>query len=425
MANINVNKDRSTQLDVSTSNTTVTVAKGVTIDSQTNGISETGAVGGNDYVINGSVTSHGFSHSALSFSGTGTKVTIDENGKLKSDYWAVRAFGDNSTVVNEGRITSDEVGVAFAGDNSRLINKGAILVETGAAIDTDNLLAFRLDNSGMIVSESGLGFRVEDLTLNFGKDSVVEFGAFGSIDTSLSNTGWTATIKNAGEITNTGNGMIDAISGGAGSEIIRNTGTITGFVNLDDGDDRYDGRGGRVLEGTILGGGGNDVYILDSSKDRVHDSVGWGYDKLTVSASYSLGINNEIEETRLGGSGDFKLKGNALQNYLEGNKGDNRLIGYAGKDGFFGGEGDDVLTGGADADGFYFRPNADREIVTDFTDGEDLLIFFAGDEIESIADLIADHAHQKGDDLVISGDGTEMILRDFDKANLTAADFTA
>ena len=72
----------------------------------------------------------------------------------------------------------------------------------------------------------------------------------------------------------------------------------------------------------------------------------------------------------------------------------------------------------------YFKANAGREVITDFTDGEDLLILFPDDQIQSVADLLANHTHQRGGDLVISGDGTEMILRNFDKANLTEADFT-
>lgn len=422
MANINI-KDRTTQFDITSSDNKVQVGTGVTVDSQTNGISETVSVSGNDYQIDGSVRAHGFGHSALSYSGANTTVTIGEHGKLASDYWAIRSFGDNAKIVNEGKIVSDGVGVGVAGENSHLVNKGTIVSEAGLAVSTDNLNAFRLDNTGTIEAKNGFDFRVQNLTLNFSKDSVVEFGYAGAISTN-SQAGWTATIRNDGDMHHTKVGMSSSISGGAGSEIVRNTGTMTGFLNLDDGADKYDGRGGRLIDGTVLGGDGNDIYILDNSKDRVHDSVGWGYDKLTVSASYSLGANNEIEETRLAGNGDFNLKGNTLGNYLQGNKGDNHLNGYAGNDAFFGGAGDDMMTGGAGIDGFYFKANADREIITDFVDGEDLLILFPGDEIKNVSDLIANHARQAGDDVVISGDGTTMVIRDFDLANLTSADFT-
>lgn len=424
MAKINVEKNRTTQLEITTSDNTVTVGKGIVFNAQTNGIVESGSASGNHYVIKGAVISHEFGNASLSYSGADTIVNIEDGGKLKSDYWAIRAFGDESRIVNDGRILGAAVGIGIAGDNARVINHGTIASTNGTAIDTDNLAKFRLDSDGTITSDAGLHLRVENLTLNFARSSVVEFGSSGAIDTSLSQAGWTARITNAGEITNKGNGMINAISGGAGVEIVRNSGSMTGFVNLGEGDDRYDGRGGRLHEGTVFGGDGNDTYLLSSSKDKVHESAGFGYDKLTVSFSYKLGLNNEIEETYLAGRGDHNLTGNAYGNYLQGNRGDNHLAGKAGMDAFFGGAGDDVITGGADTDVFYFKQNADREIITDFTDGEDFLVLFGGKDIKSVNDLLNHHVHQDGKDLVISGDGTEMVLRNFDKDDLTTADFT-
>lgn len=423
MAKIDIENDRTNPLDITTSNNTVTVREGATLESATYGIDEMIGVTGNDYVIEGGVIANGFGNVALDMFGSMGTVSVGAKGLLRSDYWAVRSFGDGVEIENHGRIVGNAVGVGIAGDASNLVNTGKIVSKDGRALDTDNLSDFRLDNDGLISSKLGLGFRVQDLTLDFGKHSVVEFGRSGEIATN-SMSGWTAKIVNAGEITNTNNGgMINAIYGGEGVETIRNTGTITGFIWLEGGDDRYDGRGGRILDGSVGGGEGNDRFILDNRRDEVHESVGQGYDRLTVSFSYKLDGINEMEEIRLSGKGDFRLTGNDMDNYLIGNKGDNRLVGKGGDDAFFGGAGDDVLTGGTGIDGFYFKPNAGREIVTDFTDGEDLLIHFAGGEIESVMDLLLNHVHQKGDDLVISGDGTTMILRDFDKANLTDADF--
>ncbi len=424
MAKIDIKNDRTNPLDISSSDNTVTVHQGATLKSATYGIAEATGLSGNDYVIDGVVIANGFGNVALDMFGDNQTVSVGANGQLRSDYWAIRSFGDGVEIENQGRIVGNAVGVGIAGNASHLVNKGEIVSSKGKALDTDNLSDFRLDNDGLITSKLGLGFRVQDLTLDFGKDSVVEFGRSGAIDTQ-SQAGWDTTIINRGEITNTKNGMINAIVGGDGVETIRNTGTITGFVWLEGGDDRYDGRGGRIIDGTVGGGAGNDRFFLDDKRDSVHESVGNGYDRLTVSFSYKLDGTNEMEEIRLAGKGDYRLVGNDMAGYLQGNKGDNRLVGKGGDDAFFGGAGDDIMTGGAGIDGFYFKPNADREIVTDFTDGEDLLIHFAGDEITSVADLLANHVHQKGDDLVISGDGTKMILRDFDKANLTADDFTA
>jgi Ca2+-binding RTX toxin-like protein len=424
MAKITVDKNRTTMLEITTSNNTVTVEKGNVFDSMSHGIVESGGPSGNEYRILGSVFANGGGNHALSFDGADTTVSVGEAGKLKSDYWGVRAYGDDSRIVNDGRIEADAIAIGVGGDNLRLVNRGTI-VSDGAAIETDALSTFRMDNEGTIKTADGFSFRIADLTLNFGKDSVVEFGKYGSIDLTMSEAGWTSRIRNEGDIRHDGNGMIASVHGGDGRELVRNSGTMTGFVDLGAGDDRYDGRDGRLFKGTVLGGDGDDVYRISHSKDRVHESAGWGHDKLYVSASYTLEVNNEIEETRLTGKGDFKLTGNTLDNNLIGNRGDNVLRGMEGSDAFFGGAGNDVMTGGgSEMDAFYFKPNADREIVTDFTDGEDFLVLVTGKDIKSIDDLLDHHVHQDGKHLVISGDGTEMILKNFDIKDLGMADFT-
>lgn len=421
MANTHIKNDRTTQYTISTSDNVVVLDKGVSIVSQTNGINEMLGLTGNEINIEGTLVSHGMFNAALALQGKGTDVEIADSGKLRGESGVI-VYGDDVSVVNRGRIQGVEEAIGVRGNNAHIVNHGSIIADDHAFL-TNIVDTMRLDNSGLIRSFDGLDFMVKNLTLNFGKDSVVEFDTGGAIRTN-SEAGWTATIRNSGTIMHDKVGMSISISGGMGEEIVRNRGTLTGFVDLEGGDDVYDGRGGRLVKGTVLGGDGNDTYYLDNSKDRVHESTGWGYDRLTVSASYRLDINNEMEETRLAGKGDFNLRGNTLGNYLEGNVGDNRLVGLAGNDAFYGGAGNDVMTGGDGIDTFYFKLNSDREVITDFTDGEDLLVLFTGDEIESVADLLANHAHQRGDDLVLSGDGTEMIIRNFDKANLTAADFT-
>ena len=422
MAKIQIKNDRTSQYSISTSDNQIVVEKGVTVDSPNSGINEVPGLTGNEIVVKGTLLSQGMFDAALSLNGMGTEAEIAASGRLKGMNGFI-VNGDDISVVNRGRVEGSDFAFSVAGDNAHIVNRGEIIADTGNAFFSNMVTSLRLDNDGLIRSDNGFDFQAQQLELNFGKDSVIELSSTGAIRTN-SITGWTATIVNEGKIMHHNVGMSSAISGGAGSENVRNTGTMTGFVDLDAGNDVYDGRGGRVIQGQILGGDGDDTYYISSSKDRVHDSVGWGYDRLTVSASYRLGVNNEMEETRLVGKGDFSLRGNSLDTYLEGNRGDNRILGLAGSDTLNGGAGDDMLIGGTGADAFYFKANSDREIITDFTDGEDLLVLFTGKDIVSVDDLIANHAHQQGADLVISGDGTEMIIRNFDKANLTAADFT-
>jgi Ca2+-binding RTX toxin-like protein len=422
MAKININSDRNTQFDVTTSNNVVTLVKGVTVNSQTNGIYEAANLSGNRIVIEGNAFGSGFSKGGVMSEGSDVVIEIAEGG-LAGGNFGIVTTGDNARAVNNGRIQTGNVAVSMIGEDSSFINHGTIVSKFSYGYYGGQVNEFSFENDGRITSINGLKFDAVDLTAMFGKDSVVK--AENEVIMTYTNLGEIARISNQGELKSTGSGFLDAIGGGAGQEIIRNSGIITGSVNMSGGDDRFDGRGGQVLEGVVLGEAGNDIYVISDKNTRAFETIGEGYDKLTVLYSYKLDDNDSMEEVRLAGKADLKLSGNNLDNYLQGNSGDNRLIGNAGQDAFFGGAGNDVLTGGADADGFYFRPNADREVITDFTDGEDLLILFTGDEIKSLTDLIAHHAHQQGDDLVISGDGTEMIIRDFDKANLTVADFTS
>ncbi|MGV3553143.1 hypothetical protein [Rhizobium sp.] len=421
MAKINIEKNRTTALDISTSNNTITLAKGYVFDSSSYGIFEGGNTSGNRYIINGTMITHGSSWQPLSLNGDNSTLIIGRQGKLESGDWAMSSFGDDNRIVNNGRIESEDAAFAIVGNGNHITNRGTIVTKF-QGIDTDKVSDLRVDNQGTIKAGDGLMFRAEDLTLNLGKDSVLKFGYGGSIDTSNASADSVSRINNAGSISHAQDGMIASISGGMGREIVRNTGTMDGFVSLDAGNDVYDGRGGRLF-GTVLGGDGNDKFYLSNSKDKVAESAGWGYDKLYVSASYTLGANNEIEEMHLLGKGDFNLTGNELDNRLFGNKGDNRLIGGGGSDGLWGGAGKDVITGGMGADAFHFKPNAGREIITDFTDGEDILVLSPGQDIKSIADLLANHVYQDGKDLVISGDGTEMILRNVDKSQITALDW--
>ena len=124
MAKINVEQDRTTQLEITTSANTVTVGKGITFHSQSNGIVESGDASGNHYVIEGTVIAEGSGNSSLGYWGADTLVTVEEGGNLGSDYWAIRAFCDDSKIINRGTIQGAEVGIGIAGDNNRIINHG-------------------------------------------------------------------------------------------------------------------------------------------------------------------------------------------------------------------------------------------------------------------------------------------------------------
>ena len=100
--------------------------------------------------------------------------------------------------------------------------------------------------------------------------------------------------------------------------------TITG----NSGDNILDG-----LQGgdTLIGGKGDDVYVIDSSFDQVIELSGEGLDIIETGVSYTLSAF--VEQGFLASAGrNQSLTGNALGNLLVGNSGTNTLSGLDGKD---------------------------------------------------------------------------------------------
>ena len=84
----------------------------------------------------------------------------------------------------------------------------------------------------------------------------------------------------------------------------------------------------------MTGGTGDDVYVVDSTKDVVIEAAKQGIDTVQSSISFTLGAN--FETLVLLGGADLNGTGNALGNALQGNGGKNRLDGGAGDDLLFG-----------------------------------------------------------------------------------------
>jgi len=129
----------------------------------------------------------------------------------------------------------------------------------------------------------------------------------------------------------------------------------------------------------LIGGAGNDRYILPNSMATVVETAGGGIDTVEARGSYVLGDNVE-NLTISAATNNWNGGGNALDNVLVGNAGANKLEGFAGadsleggagNDSLVGGEGDDELSGGAGDDVFYFAPRGGSDTVNDFGAGTD------------------------------------------------------
>lgn len=131
---------------------------------------------------------------------------------------------------------------------------------------------------------------------------------------------------------------------------------LSNIIAGNDGNNLIDGDGG--IDG-LLGGSGNDTYIIDSSFDEIVENVDQGFEIAYASVSYALSAN--IENLILQGSGDFQGIGNAIANTIVGNGGNNYFDGRGGADYLVGGDGDD----------YYVVDNSFDQIVENVNEGVD------------------------------------------------------
>jgi Ca2+-binding RTX toxin-like protein len=168
----------------------------------------------------------------------------------------------------------------------------------------------------------------------------------------------------------TGNALDNEIIGSRGADV------LTGLAGNDSFGDGYGGTEVNLFADTMVGGLGNDRYVVHSN-DVIVELAAQGTDSAESWDSYTLGDN--VENLTLIGlsyqANHTNGTGNALANLVTGNQWNNMLDGGAGNDTLVGGLGADVLTGGA---------------------GSDLFVFAAGDSVLSVtgaggAGLLAGH----------------------------------
>lgn len=92
----------------------------------------------------------------------------------------------------------------------------------------------------------------------------------------------------------------------------------------------------------MLGGIGDDTYIVNVSTDVVTENANEGLDTVQSIVTWTLGSN--LENLTLAGASAINGTGNAANNLLTGNSAANTLSGAAGDDIYLGGAGNDTLT---------------------------------------------------------------------------------
>ena len=213
---------------------------------------------------------------------------------------------------------------------------------------------------------------------------------------------------NAGNDTLTGAGGNDFLGGGQDNDVL-NGGAGHDSLLGDAGNDKLNGGDGNdALDGSgigtdlLIGGKGDDIYLVLDTGDKVSELANQGQDQVQSLISYTLGANVEAL-TLLGG---IKGTGNTLNNEIVGNILDNTLDGAGGNDFLDGGAGNDLLLGGAGGD--ELRGGSGNDTLkggagNDFIDGgfgNDVIFGEAGKDIIALGTVNAGDLPLLGHDVV-------------------------
>ena len=120
----------------------------------------------------------------------------------------------------------------------------------------------------------------------------------------------------------------------------------------------------------MLGGLGNDIYVVDNLADVVNENLNEGADLIQSSVTYTLAAN--VENLTLTGTTAINSTGNASDNILIGNSAINTLSGGAGNDTLNGGTGADTMLGGLGND-IYVVDNLADVVTENLNEGVDLI----------------------------------------------------
>ena len=175
------------------------------------------------------------------------------------------------------------------------------------------------------------------------------------------------------------------VTGNAGNNVFRGTVKAETFMGLDGDDTFYTVGADYDVPDMLIGGIGNDTYIIDSETFTfsidIQELAGEGVDTVISNMSSST-LPDEVEVLVLLGTASGI--GNSLANTIIG--GDGRSL-------IQGGLGDDTLTGGLGNDTFIFRATASVDTITDFAAGVETIYLskfaFALDRTNQYAELSA------------------------------------
>ncbi len=344
---------------------TVTVAPNPVLDSLTN------------LAVIDPVTSNN-SASISTYIGTSPTISTDNQilGTVNND----TLIGTNSNDEIRGYQGND---LLIGGDGNDAIYGGVgSLTPVNSNLDQDTIYG----NQGNDYINGGEG---NDLiyagqgndVVNGGKDNDLIFGDLGN-DTLLGDLGNDTIYGGTSDPTNPDLTGDDLIYGGAGDDLLFGNQGNDSLSGGDGNDTIHAGQGDDIVEGDagddlLYGDRGNDTICGCDGNDTLFGGNG---------SSISSDSNNE-QDLLYGGNGNDLIYGNEGNDTLYGDSGNDTLYGGKGDDILIGGDGDDVLsgdlgndtlTGGPGRDKFIIQGSSGADVITDFTQYEDLLCLKGG-----------------------------------------------
>ena len=232
----------------------------------------------------------------------------------------------------------DDLIFGLAGDDYIIGGTGADALRGGLGSDT---AGYATSTAGIIASLAmgeGVGGDAEGDTYA----SIENLVGSGYADALAGNDGSNILTGVSGDDFLDGGDGDDQLWGGSGNDTLKGGGGADALFG-DIGNDWLDGGAGTDI---MLGGFGNDIYIVDSGSDSVGEAVGFGFDRVRTSVSYSLAPGAEVEvleTTDPTAVTAIDLVGNEHNNTITGNDGVNVIVG---------GLGIDTLRGNGGGDGF-------------------------------------------------------------------------
>ncbi len=191
----------------------------------------------------------------------------------------------------------------------------------------------------------------------FAGDDNYVVNELGAVINELANGGWDtifsnvdffsiANLTNIEELRASGGTNSQTIIGNTGSNVMADSGLTNSadYIESGAGNDTIYSESGAD---TLVGGTGNDRYLLRDSAAIVVEQAGEGIDAIYVSmAAYSIENLLQIENLAVRNNDNHTLTGNVLDNVITGANGNDTLNGGEGNDRLSGIRGNDTLIGG-------------------------------------------------------------------------------